>query len=72
MPRMQARIMTTTEANYREAMARLQDAQRRYDANRDDRASDRAFTDAIRDVLVARADMAHLIRRHPELVELAY
>ena len=64
--------MTTTEATYREAMARLRDAQRRYDLNRDDRASDRAVRDAIRDVLVARADLAHLIRRHPDLLELAY
>ena len=52
----------TIEA-YRETLDRLRDAQARYELNRDDRASDAAVRDAIRDVLVARADLEHMRRR---------
>ena len=50
-------------ASYREALERLRDAQARYEANRDDRASDHAVSAAIRDVLVARADLEHIRRQ---------
>ena len=46
-----------------EAMSRLRDAQARYEANRDDRASDDAVRDACRDVLIARADLEHIRRQ---------
>ena len=57
---------------YRETLDRLRDAQARYELNRDDRASDAAVRDAIRDVLVARADLEHIRRRHPELLDAVY
>lgn len=56
-------IVIDPTAAYRETLARLRDAQSRYEANRDDRASDAAVRDAIKDVLVARADLEHLRRR---------
>ena len=61
----------TIEA-YRETLDRLREAQARYELNRDDRASDAAVRDAIRDVLVARADLEHIRRRHPELLDAVY
>ena len=54
--------MIDPTAAYRETLDRLRDAQSRYEANRDDRASDAAVRDAIRDVLVARADLEYLRR----------
>ena len=58
---------------YRETLDRLRDAQARYELNRDDRASDAAVRDAIRDVLVARADLEHLRRRARRAgLDLAY
>lgn len=59
-------MTATVAASYREALDRLRAAQARYEANRDDRASDRAVSDAIRDVLIARADLEHIRRHHPE------
>ena len=50
-------------AAYRETLDRLRDAQARYELNRDDRASDHAVSAAIRDVLIARADLEHLRRQ---------
>jgi hypothetical protein len=50
-------------ADYQEAVQRLRDAQRAYDANRDDRASDERVRDAIRALLVARADIENIRRR---------
>ena len=62
----------TIEA-YRETLDRLREAQARYELNRDDRASDAAVRDAIRDVLVARADLEHLRRRARRAgLDLAY
>lgn len=60
----------TVVATYQETLTRLRDAQARYELNRDDRASDAAVQRAIRDVLVARADLEHLRRHHPELAVL--
>ena len=62
----------TIEA-YRETLDRLREAQARYELNRDDRASDAAVRDAIRDVLVARADLEHLRRQaYRAGLDLAY
>ena len=59
-------------AAYRETLDRLRDAQARYELNRDDRASDAQVSRAIRDVLIARADLEHLRRRYPAVVDAVY
>jgi DnaJ-domain-containing protein 1 len=51
---------------YQDAQDRLRDAQRRYEANRSCNASETALSAAIKDVLVARADIESCRRAYSE------
>ena len=56
-------MTTLAVVDYHEALARLRDAQARYALHSDPRADWEPVRDAIRDVLIARADLENIRRR---------
>lgn len=64
--------MTPRQAAYDEAMQRLRDAQRAYAALQDPRADWQHVQAACRAVVIARADLEHILRQDRRAVETAY